>query len=86
MLCSGCVSSEPVILGQETRWATVSVYPLKTLHPEVRVRRDGIEYYRWQASHCRELADRQTNAEVKAQLLKVAYEYEQLAQHAPQQG
>jgi hypothetical protein len=50
------------------------------LEPEVRVRRDGIEYYRWQASHCRELAERQTNADVKAQLLKVASEYEQLAQ------
>ena len=49
------------------------------------MRRDGIEYYRWQASRCRELAERQTNAEVKAKLLKVASEYEQLAQHAPQQ-
>jgi hypothetical protein len=54
------------------------------LEPEVRVRRDGIEYYRWQASHCRELAERQTNADVKAQLLKVASEYEQLAREAPQ--
>ena len=49
------------------------------------MRRDGIEYYRWQASRCRELAERQTNSEVKAQLLKVAAEYEQLAEHAPQQ-
>ena len=54
------------------------------MEPEVRVRRDGIQYYRWQASHCRELAERQTNADVKAQLLKVASEYEQLAREAPQ--
>ena len=49
------------------------------------MRRDGIEYYRWQASRCRELAERQTNVGVKAQLLKVATEYEQLAQQALQQ-
>ena len=46
------------------------------------MRRDGIEYYRWQASHCRELAERQTNADVKAKLLRVASEYEQLANEA----
>ena len=50
------------------------------------MRRDGIEYYRWQASHCRELAERQTKAEVKAQLLKVALEYEQLAKDANEGG
>ena len=50
------------------------------------MRRDGIEYYRWQASHCRELAERQTNADVKAQLLKVASEYEQLAQERRNNG
>ena len=43
------------------------------------MRREGIEYYRWQANRCRELAERQTNADVKARLLKVASEYEQLA-------
>ena len=48
------------------------------------MRRDGIDYYRWQASRCRELAKRQTNADVKAQLLKVASEYEQLTHDAPQ--
>ena len=48
------------------------------------MRRDGIEYYRWQAGHCRELAERQANADVKAQLLKVASEYEQLAKDATQ--
>ena len=48
------------------------------------MRRDGIEYYRWQASRCRELEERQTDAAVKAKLLIVASEYEQLAQHAPQ--
>ena len=46
------------------------------------MRRDGIEYYGWQARHCRELAERQTNADVKAQLLKVASEYEQVAKDA----
>ena len=46
------------------------------------MRRDGVEYYRWQANHCRELAQRQINAEVKAQLIKAASEYEQLAQEA----
>ena len=54
------------------------------MEAEVRVRRDGIEYYRWQASRCRELAGGQSNADVKAQLLKVASEYEQLAREAPQ--
>ena len=42
------------------------------------VRRDGIEYYRWQAERCRELAERQTNSDVKARLLKAASEYEEL--------
>ena len=42
------------------------------------VRRDGIEYYRWQAERCRELAERQTNNDVKARLLKAASEYEKL--------
>ena len=46
------------------------------------MRRDGIEYYRWQASRCRELAERQTNAEVKAKLLRTASQYEQLAKDA----
>ena len=46
------------------------------------MRRDGIEYYRWQAGRCRELAAGQTNAEVKARLLRVASEYEQLAKDA----
>jgi hypothetical protein len=57
----------------------------RVLDSEICVRRDGIEYYRWQASRCRELAERQPNAEVKSQLLKVASEYDQLAQQAPQQ-
>ncbi len=42
------------------------------------MRRDGIEYYRWQAKRCRELAERQTNSDVKARLLKAASEYEAL--------
>ena len=42
------------------------------------MRRDGIEYYRWQAERCRELAERQTNSDVKARLLKAASEYEEL--------
>ena len=49
------------------------------------MRRDGIDYYhRGQASRCRELAERQTNTDVKAQLLKVASEYEQPTHDAPQ--
>ncbi|HET9868079.1 MAG TPA: hypothetical protein VFQ06_12350 [Nitrospira sp.] len=50
------------------------------------MRRNGIEYYRWQASRCRELAKGQTNPDVKAQLLKVASEYEQLAKDANEGG
>ena len=42
------------------------------------MRRDGIDYYRWQAERCRELAERQTNSDVKARLLKAASEYEEL--------
>ena len=43
------------------------------------MRRDGSKYYRWQADRCRELADRQPNAEVKAHLVGVAGQYDQLA-------
>ena len=43
------------------------------------MRRDGFEYFRWQADRCRELAERQANAGVREHLLKVAGEYEQLA-------
>lgn len=46
------------------------------------MRRDGFEYYRWQADRCRELAERQSNADVKAHLEGVASLYDQLAKNA----
>ena len=46
------------------------------------MRRDGIDYYRWQASRCRELAQRQTNDDVKARLLGVACEFDELVRMA----
>ena len=46
------------------------------------MRRDGFTYYRWQADRCRQLAERQPEAAVKARLLDVARQYEGLAQDA----
>ena len=46
------------------------------------MRRDGFEYYRWQADRCRELAERQSNADVKDHLEVVASQYDQLAKNA----
>ena len=46
------------------------------------MRRDGFEYYRWQADRCRKLAERQSNADVKAHLEAVASQYDQLARDA----
>ena len=43
------------------------------------VRRDGFQYYCWQASRCRELASRQPSADVKAHLDGVAGRYDELA-------
>ena len=46
------------------------------------MRRDGFEYYRWQADRCRELAERQSNADVMAHLAGMASQYDQLARDA----
>ena len=43
------------------------------------VRRDGFKYYRWQAKRCRDLAERQTGADVRAQLMNTARQYDELA-------
>ena len=50
------------------------------------MRRDGVKYYRWQAERCRELAQRQLVADVKAQLLNVASDYDKLAENAEAEG
>ena len=46
------------------------------------MRRDGFTYYRWQADRCRQLAERQPKAAVKARLLDVARKYDGLAEDA----
>ena len=46
------------------------------------MRRDGSKYFRWQADRCRELAERQPNADVKAHLFGVASQYDRLAKDA----
>ena len=50
------------------------------------VRRDGFQYYAWQASRCRELASRQPSADVKAHLDGVAGRYDELAKLADRQS
>ena len=50
------------------------------------VRRDGFQYYCWQASRCRELASRQPSADVKAHLNGVAGRYDKLAELADVQS
>jgi len=50
------------------------------------VRREGSVYYREQAERCRELAVRQSNADVKAHLLAVAQQYEKLSEEAEARG
>lgn len=50
------------------------------------VRRDGFQYYAWQASRCRELASRQPSADVKAHLDGVAGRYDELAKLADVQS
>jgi hypothetical protein len=50
------------------------------------VRREGSVYYREQAERCRGLAERQSNADVKARLLEVAQQYEKLAEDAVDRG
>lgn len=50
------------------------------------VRRDGYQYYAWQASRCRELASRQPSADVKAHLDGVAGRYDELARIADVQS
>lgn len=46
------------------------------------MRRDGFQYYCWQASRCRELASRQPSADVKAHLNGVAGRYDKLSKIA----
>lgn len=46
------------------------------------VRRNGFIYYHWQAERCRELAQRQSGADIKAHLLDVARQYDKLAEDA----
>ena len=50
------------------------------------VRREGSIYYREQAKRCRELAERQPKADVKARLLEVAQQYEKLTEDAKAKG
>ncbi|HET6941223.1 MAG TPA: hypothetical protein VFH89_03575 [Sphingomicrobium sp.] len=50
------------------------------------VRREGSVYYREQAKRCRELAERQSEADVKARLLEVAQQYEELTENAEARG
>lgn len=50
------------------------------------VRREGSVYYREQAKRCRELAERQSKADVKARLLEVARQYEKLTEDAEARG
>ena len=50
------------------------------------VRRDGFQYYAWQASRFRELASRQPSADVKARLNGVAGRYDKLAELADVQS
>jgi hypothetical protein len=49
------------------------------------VRRNGLQYYKWQADRCRELAQRQTQVAVKVRLLETADKYDQLAAEAVRQ-
>ena len=50
------------------------------------VRREGSVYYREQAKRCRELAERQSKADVQARLLEVALQYEKLTDEAETKG
>ena len=50
------------------------------------MRRDGFQYYCWQASRCRELASRQPSADVKAHLVGAAGRYDKLAKLADAQS
>jgi hypothetical protein len=43
------------------------------------VRRNGPQYYKWQADRCRELAQSQSQPAVKTRLLGTAREYDRLA-------
>lgn len=64
-------------------WAFGGILQQSMIPP---VRREGSVYYREQAKRCRELAERQSKVDVKARLLKVAQQYEKLAEDAVARG